>query len=110
MAEWIDGDSFKVGDVGFLIESVINVRGLPTKLALRERPAHTNMSHEPRIGGWCGETNNINIWAHGVARVSRVAKNGRIEVVRLKGDELSSALERLGYSQLDPKPRLPGVH
>lgn len=99
---WIDGFDLKEGDVGFLVESQkTNVRGCPTRYSLRSRPAHTNMSHEPKLKGWCGETNNISITAEGLARVVRVTKNSRAQIVPLQGEEQSRALKTLGYPELD---------
>jgi hypothetical protein len=99
--QWIGPDeSLNVGDVGFLIEF-----SNPSKSetwTLRDTPAHTNQSHQPRLHGWCGSWNNTNTNAHGMVKVVKVAKNGRAQVVQLEGDELRAALEELGYPELMP--------
>ena len=99
---WIDSDCLSVGDVGFLIEAVDNNRGGTTHRFLDEVPLHTNMSHEPRLRGWGGETNNISRTAMGMARVSRVAKNGRVCLTMLEAgsSDEAEALETLGYPDL----------
>lgn len=86
---WIDHDyaDHAAGRVGFLVE-------------LRSRPAHTNKSHEPRLHGWCGTTDDVSTNAHGMAVVTRVAKNGRALIRRLQDEELAAALEAHGYPDL----------
>lgn len=98
MAQWIDGNGFDVvGQAGFLTEHVANGRAWFT---LDERPAHTNMSREPRLHGWCGETNNVSLFARGMARVVRVAKNGRVQVRAISGSELETELDRAGFPDI----------
>lgn len=106
MAQWIDTDwdsDLKVGTVGFLVRvQNQNERGMPERWSLRDRPPYTNGSHEPRLTGWCGTTDNRAVYGHGMAKVVRVARNGRALVVSLEGAELSAALEELGFPGLDP--------
>lgn len=92
-------DHAKVGDVGFLVQHSHNLKGW-IRHDLRLTPAHTNQSQEPRLDGWCGTYNDVATHADGMVRVERVAKNERVLVKRLAGDELTAALEELGYPEL----------
>lgn len=97
--QWIGPDeNLSVGDVGFLINH--SPEGKASRFFIRDTPAHTNQSHEPRLYGWCGSYNNMSTSACGVVRVERVAKNARAFVRELEGDELAAALEELGYPEL----------
>lgn len=103
MNTWI-GDKctrYNVGQVGFLLESH-NINGGNTpSYYLSDHPGHTNMSHEPRLSGWLGTTDNVYGCAHGLARVTRVARNGRALVVALTEQEQEAVLEELGYPELE---------
>jgi hypothetical protein len=97
---WIGpDDSLTTGQTGFLVEKSNEVRGW-TRYELRDIPAHTNQSNEPRLHGWCGTNNDLATFGRGLVRVTRVARNGRAFVVELKGDELQAGLEELGYPDL----------
>lgn len=98
---WIGDDStpYSLGETGFLVEHSHQLRGSDS-LTLREHPTHTNQSHQPRLYGWCGTTNDIAIYARGVWRVTKIAKNGRAMIEQLKGPDLTAALETLGYPAL----------
>jgi hypothetical protein len=95
---WIgDGyDQYTVGQVGFLV--LVSPEQRVDRYNLREHPAHTNQSHHPQLHGWCGTTDNVAIHACGLARVVRVASNGRAMVTQIKGAEQTAALEALGLS------------
>ena len=98
--QWIGPDeNLSVGDVGFLIDFTNHAKGF-TRYELRNIPAHTNQSCQPRLVGWCGTYNDLITYADGMAKVVRVAKNGRCLVERLEGDDLTAALEDLGYPEL----------
>jgi hypothetical protein len=101
MGTWIGeiGDNYEVGQVGFLICRT-DCNHIGVKYSLWDRPAHTNMSHQPKLSGWCGTTNNICLDAHGLARIVRVARNGRALVVGLTDREQAAALQALGYPDL----------
>jgi len=100
--QWIGPDeNLKVGDVGFLIEFSNAIRG-SEHYGVRDTPAHTNQSHQPRLHGWCGTYNDLATYGRGMVRVERVAKNGRALVRQLAGAELAAALEDLGYPELAP--------
>lgn len=102
MTRWIGPDPMlSVGDTGFLIENSNENTGV-SQYFLRDTPPYTNRSHEPRLHGWCGTWNNVGTHGHGMARVERVAKNGRAFVIELTGAELADALDELGYPELQP--------
>ncbi len=96
---WTDSENIETigSEIGFL---VLHERdgGSNPRWSLRKRPAHTNSSHEPRLHGWCGTTNNVSIRAEGLARISRVAGNGRVRLQRVAATP--ELLEELGYPEL----------
>ncbi len=98
---WIDGYCNNVGDVGFLAEVTDLDHGV-VRRSFDDRPLHTNLSHEPRLYGWCGTTNNQRRVADGLARVVRIAKNGRVCLSRIEAGstEERDVLEQLGYPEL----------
>jgi hypothetical protein len=101
-SQWIGpDDSLTVGQIGFLVEKHHAVKGW-TRFELRDIPAHTNESREPQLDGWCGTDNGLATYARGMARVERVARNGRAYVVELDGGDLVAALAELGYPDLAP--------
>ena len=98
MNAWIDNSNgYRVGDVGFLLEYTWHAKGGKSQMRLSDRPGQANMSGRIIVDGWCGESNNVSVYAYGVARVSRVCKNGRAQVVRLWMNEALKAYESLGY-------------
>jgi len=100
---WGYDEYAKVGDVGFLVEhsNVLHPR-TPSAYHLTEHPAHTNMSHAPRLTGWCGTTNDIYIYAHGIGRVARTCRNGRVQYTRVTDPtEVARVLDSLGYPELE---------
>jgi hypothetical protein len=100
--QWIDGEGLSVGDIGFLVETH-NVDHDATSYGLYQRPCHTNQSHEPRLTGWCGATNNTSRHATGLARVVKVALNGRVQIVPVTGAEGAAWLSDVaGYPELVP--------
>lgn len=100
--KWIGPDEdLRVGDVGFLIE-ISNPYKRTETWILRDTPALTNQSREPLLHGWCGSYNDTSTNAHGMARVVKVARNGRAQIERLSGEDLEAALEELGYPELAP--------
>ena len=104
MATWTDhyrADYSPVGTVGFLARVQDQNHGCAEVYTLTQRPRRTNQSHEPRLNGWCGTTNNVAVFAEGMARVARVTKNERCLLVALSPEEQEAALERLGYPGLD---------
>ncbi len=102
--QWIDSDDvyeLEIGREGFLVS--VKPQGRAERFDLRDRPAHTNRSHEPRLVGWCGETNNVSVHAEGLAEIVRIAKNGRVLIRTIDAPErITAALEELGWPELDP--------
>lgn len=98
---WIDADAYEttVGATGYLVET-LNTNTGRTTWALRDRPLRTNQSLQPRLHGWCGETDNRSRYARGMVRVVRVTLRDRALVTKLDGAELAAALEADGYPDL----------
>lgn len=96
---WIGPDEFSMNDVGFLIHHSNEIDG-GNRYELRDTPAYTNRSCEPRLHGWCGTYNNLATYAEGLVKVIQIARNGRAKVAELEGEELRSHLEDLGYPEL----------
>ncbi len=92
-------ENLEEGDVGFLVERTNNVTN-GSSFSLNEHPAVKNLSGESVLCGWCGTTNDVGVYAHGMAKVVRVCKNGRAQVADLEGEELKAALEEYGYPEL----------
>jgi hypothetical protein len=64
-----------VGDLVFLVECV---KTGETRVLARRRPIRTNVSHEPRLRGWVGETDNVSRTALGAGIVTRISpESGR---------------------------------
>jgi len=70
MAFWAEENegALKVGEIGFVVE--VDREGV-SRTTIQGRPARTNMSHEARLRGYCGETNNVVITAKGCAEILR---------------------------------------
>lgn len=104
MATWIDCDSdFGVGDIGYLVSSDDSNRRAWDVLRLYRTPLRTNQSHEERLTGWCGETDNVSRTAKGVWRIVRLNKQGdRALVTQLKGADLCTFLANDGRPSLIP--------
>lgn len=102
---WIDAipawsRSPDAGSVHFLLS--LQQDGEPAAYVLDGAPALTNRSHEPRLRGYCGAENGLITYAEGLARVLRVAKNGRVlvEPVSAASPEGLAYLEEAGYPEL----------
>ena len=102
MAEWIDGThgDYSVGQMGFRIDRSNPIRHTEsTTLALH--PARTNQSHAIQLWGWCGSWNDTNTYGNGIAQVTRVARNGRVQLVEVTDPKAVQAfLEKVGYADL----------
>ncbi|MCP5428529.1 MAG: hypothetical protein H6966_09725 [Chromatiaceae bacterium] len=48
-------------------------------IEITTKPAITNMSHEERIDGWCGTTNDWAVYAHGEYDAEKAARNAIAE-------------------------------
>lgn len=104
--KWIDeqgfdGRGYDLGDKAFLV-SFYNENSGSTKYVLRDRPAYTNITIEPRLTGWCGSYNNVSTEGEGAWKVTRIAKSGRYLIEELGGQELAEFLEEMGYPELIP--------
>ena len=101
MSKWIDCENGIVGTIGYLVGVVDTSRGGGPRYSLRERPARTNQSHEARLEGWCGETDNRSVTADGAWKIVRVnAAGDRAQIVRLEGASLAAFLEGDGHPEL----------
>ena len=104
--KWIEEQGYEgsgpgIGDQAFLV-SFFNENNGSTRYALRDKPAYTNRSNEPRLTGWCGTYNNVATYGEGAWKVIRIAKSGRYLIQRLDDTELAEFLEEMGYSELIP--------
>lgn len=66
-----------------------------------ETARRKNMSHEPTLWGWCGETDNSSVTARGAAVVSRIVQDatGR-QRVRLKRLARESKREQQAFAHM----------
>ena len=96
---WIDCED-KRGTIGFLVET-LNTNTGRTSFVLHDRQLRTNQSHEPRLSGWCGETDSRSRYARGVVRVvSRNRLGDRARVAQVTGADLAAFLGSEGYPDL----------
>jgi hypothetical protein len=101
---WIDTeDSFMElpeGSPGFMIE--ISPQGKENRFVLQSDPGRTNMSHEAKLFGWLGETNNVSRTAHGLWKVIDGSITGsRVKVGRVTDRaEIEKFLELVGWPEL----------
>jgi hypothetical protein len=98
---WIHGRAgLAVGDAGFLVR-ISSATKESVRYVLRDRPPHTNQSHEPTPGDLCGPRTNIATHAVGVWRVLQVARYGRVEIQEVTDrDELAAFLDEHGFPDL----------
>lgn len=89
-----------LGEAGFLVE--VCPQGKASRWLLRTRPQVTNDSQEPRLVGWCGETDNVSRFARGLARATVFTPNGRARIYPVVGEDCKTALELLAYPELLP--------
>lgn len=100
--KWIDAqEQYNVGDKAFLI-LFSHENDRVESYVLRDQPAYTNQSHQPRLEGWCGSYNNTSTSAMGAWEVVRIAKSGRYLIQELEGEALNEFLEEMGYPELIP--------
>ncbi len=101
---WIDCDflDLNVHELGYLVETLNTSTGR-TSWSLRDRPLRTNQTNEPRLAGWCGETDNRSRYACGVVRVVRTNRAlDRVQIAQVTGPELAAFLEEDGHPELAP--------
>lgn len=94
-------ENYKVGDKAFLVRKSHNARGSES-YELRDTPPQTNQSFEYRLNGWCGTYNDLATYGEGAVKVVRIAKNGRLQVAQLDGNELREMLDEFGFPELMP--------
>lgn len=99
--KWIDEQEYGIGDKAFLINISHEFDG-PDRYILRDQPAYTNTSQEPRLHGWCGTYNNVATYGEGAWKVIRIARSGRFLIQELEGQELEEFLDEMGYPELKP--------
>ena len=75
----------------FLVRRVDFNRRCAETYDLLSRPGRTNQSHEARLTGWLGETNNVSRTAEGAVEVYR-DKIGRLRVRRADAEALLDAV------------------
>lgn len=100
--KWIDEQPHTLeGEIYFLARSVAALRGR-SRWFLDHSPCRKNFNRQPLLSGWCGTTNDVSLYAHGLARVVKFAKNGRtcIEAVAWDSPDGQAALENAGYPGL----------
>jgi hypothetical protein len=88
---------FAVGDTGFLLE--LTPANGASRIELRDSPARTARSLTDVLFGFIPGRTSVE--AVGAARVTEVARNGRGKVVTLWGDDLTAALNELGYPEIN---------
>ena len=69
---WSNNSLPPVGHEFYMVDMTFNNYGGETRLEAFNEPQRTNMSHEPRVEGWLGETDNINKQALGKWRIVEV--------------------------------------
>lgn len=99
---WIEcqyGD--QTGDIGVRVQRVDNNRRGIVRQVFTPRVPRTNVSGEPKLKGWLGETNNISRTALGVVRVTRLTADGdRVLVRRATPAEVRAWLKEQGLPGL----------
>lgn len=99
---WIDFYGF-ASDIGrhYYLARTLDTSTGRERWSLRERPCRTNRSGDATLGGWCGETNNLSLYALGVCKIVRLNEAGdRAMVAKVTGAHLGAFLERDGYPGL----------
>lgn len=100
---WMDNSSAdidSIGDVGFLVQ-ICTERGAE-HWELRTRPAHTNMSREPKWSGWCGTTDGTTVYAEGLGQIIEHSIQGdriRVETIIDTDTRIDAYLNKLGWTR-----------
>ena len=101
---WIDNDhhGLKLGQIGYLVEPLPPGTGQAC-WSVRDRPLRTNTTDEPRLHGYCGETNKHGRTAHGVVIVVEVnGSKSRARIASVVGERLAEFLRSDGHPGLVP--------
>jgi hypothetical protein len=108
---WIDTNydaELNVGDVGYLVSSDNSNTRAWDVLTLHSTPLRTNRSHEERLTGWCGETDNVSRTAKGAWRVVKLNKKGdRMMIRQIHRGDLCTFLANDGRPNLIPDALAP---
>ena len=99
---WIDNSDglLQVADRGFLVRNSHETKGW-TRYFLRNNPPKTSRSFEARPYGWCGTCDSIATFGEGVWEVTKLAKNGRVQLTEITDAEtLAEFLDEFGYPEL----------
>lgn len=102
---WIDLNGYDVvkpGAVGYLVSKAHTLKGWET-YELRDEPARTNSSRQPKLHGWCGSYNDVSTVAHGIAKVVKVNKAETRAYVTILADDAPEAealKQETGYPDL----------
>lgn len=98
---WIDDDGLlQRGERGFLVRNHHETKGWD-RYYLRNNPPKTNVSFEARPYGWCGTCSDIATHGEGVWEVTKLAKNGRVQLTEITDAEtLAEFLDEFGYPEL----------
>jgi hypothetical protein len=67
------GSDLEPGRYYLILSSPTMVRGGADRYCLARRPGCTNMSHEPKVSGWLGTTNDVAEYAQGAVELYRNA-------------------------------------
>jgi hypothetical protein len=79
------------GSIGYLVGAVCEGE---ERFVLLANPPRTNISREPRLNGWLGETNDRSRTAYGLRKVVAVdEKRERVRLGAVTVDELRAFLE-----------------
>lgn len=105
---WIDfsrHDFNASTNTGYFVKAIdSNNRGRES-YSLRERPLRTSQSNEPKLTGWCGDTNNVSRHACGAWQIVQTNRAGnRARIVKLDGEALVVFLRGDGHPELVPGP------
>lgn len=71
------------------------------RIDIRDTPAITNSSREPRIDGWCGTTNDWAVYAHG--------EFATIDDARTAIAEKFGAVREIDFSEYSYDPAIDGI-
>ncbi|HNU11371.1 MAG TPA: hypothetical protein PKJ45_08400 [Rubrivivax sp.] len=97
---WIDAnEQQRAGDLGFLVRATHALNGWARR-TLQDEPVRTNMGGRPLLEGWGGTTDDVSIYALGLAEVVKV-RGARALVRRIENPaELRAGLEIMGWPEL----------
>jgi hypothetical protein len=96
----ITPDDVSASGTGFLVERSHELEHWETA-SLQASPASTNMSHRPRLVGWCGTTNNVGVYGRGIGVLVKWNSAGDRALIReATPEEAAKFLEAEGWTDL----------